>query len=365
MTKTFTNRAIPGQSLAPDIIERVSDASPQWLTAMLQHAGVDAAVRAVSTAPIGTGQMGSTHRLRVEYEKGDGPNALVVKLPAADTATRSAGAISYRCETGFYREIAGNVKVRVPHCYFAGISENNEVFTLVLEDLAPAQQGDQIAGCTVEQARGAAINIAGLHGPTWNDPSLHELDWLIPGGADNAEFVADFLRQATDAFLDRFTLTDRTAEVLKTFAGGSTDWWRRSPEPFALLHSDYRLDNLMFAPAGAATPVVAVDWQVATIGLPLRDVAFLLGTGLQVEDRRSAERDIVADYHRALGAFGVSDYSVEQCWLDYRYSLFQGPMITVFGAFLSQPSERGERMFAVMAERSATAISDLDALSLL
>lgn len=335
-------------------------ATPEWLSA-----GIDATVHAINAAPIGTGQMGSTYRLLIEYEKGGGPARLVVKLPAADPATRAGGAVGYRCETGFYREIADKVKVRVPYCYFAGISENNDVFTLVLEDLAPAQQGDQIAGCTVAQARNAAINIAGLHGPTWNDASLHELDWLIPGGAENTEFVASFLRDATDAFLDRFALSPRTAEVLKSFAERSMSWWQRLPEPFALLHSDYRLDNLMFAAADTSAPVVAVDWQVATIGLPLRDVAFLLGTGLPVADRRVAERDIVSGYHRALGAFGVTDYSLERCWTDYRYSLFQGPMITVFGAFISQPSQRGDQMFAVMAERSATAISDLDALSML
>jgi hypothetical protein len=108
-----------------------------------------------------------------------------------------------------------------------------------------------------------------------------------------------------------------------------------------------------------------VDWQVVTVGLPLRDVAFLLATGLSPEDRRAGEHGIVDAYHRRLVELGVTGYDAERCWEDYRYALFQGPFITVMGAFVGQRTERGDRVFTVMAERSATAINDLDALSLI
>jgi hypothetical protein len=111
--------------------------------------------------------------------------------------------------------------------------------------------------------------------------------------------------------------------------------------------------------------VIAVDWQVVTVGLPLRDVAFLLATSLMPEDRRAGERAIVDAYHRRLVELGVSGYDSERCWDDYRYALFQAPFITVLGAFVGQRTERGDRMFTVMAERAATAIDDLDALALL
>jgi len=35
------------------------------------------------------------------------------------------------------------------------------------------------------------------------------------------------------------------------------------------------------------------------------------------------------------------------------------------GAFVAQPTARGDEMFTVMAERSSAAITDLDAMSLL
>jgi aminoglycoside/choline kinase family phosphotransferase len=349
------------------IVDDVAGITPGWLTAVLQAGDIDATVGGITTEQVGTGQMGSCFRLRIDYETGTGPDRLVAKLPASDPSTREAGAMGYRCETSFYREIAHRLAVRVPRCYLAAANDDARSFTLLLEDLAPAQQGDQIMGCTVAQARDAAVNVAGLHAPTWGDASLYDLEWPIPAVTDSqsAEFVAAILGDATTAFVERHTLESATVGVLREFVDHYVAWAIGRPEPFSLIHGDYRLDNLMFAPPGAGDPVVAVDWQVVTIGLPLRDVGFLVSTGLSVDDRRAAERDIVADYHRALVRLGVGGYDEERCWEDYRHGLFQATMITVLGAYVSQRTERGDQMFAVMADRSATAITDLDAFSVL
>jgi hypothetical protein len=350
--------------MEPKAVETVDAITPAWTTALLAQNGVPATVAAVTTEPVGTGQMGSCHRLFIDYAAGDGPDRLIVKLPSTDPASRAAGQLGYRCETTFYREVADRIVVNVPRCYLAAMNERGDGFTVVLEDLAPAHQGDQIAGCSVDEARAAAVNIAGLHAPTWNDPSLRELDWLIPDLTANAEFAAPFLVGATEQFLDRYPLTRGAALTLCRFAERFADWATGRPEPFALLHSDYRLDNLLFGHSDAR-PVVAVDWQVVMVGSPLRDVAFLVATGLSTENRRAGEKGIVDRYHRRLVELGVDNYSVEQCWDDYRYGLFQGPFITVLGAFVAQPTMRGDEMFTVMAERSAAAITDLDAMSLL
>jgi hypothetical protein len=161
-------------------LESVDDLTPEWMTAVLAQNGIAATVCRVFTVPVGNGQMGSCYRLFIGYGAGGGPARLIVKLPATDAASRAAGQLGYRCETTFYRTVADRVRLDIPRCYFAAMNAGGDGFTLVLEDLAPAEAGDQIAGCSLDQARAAAVNVAGLHAPTWNDPSLRELDWLIP-----------------------------------------------------------------------------------------------------------------------------------------------------------------------------------------
>ena len=158
--------------MKPHAVDTVEQIDAQWLTAALDDHGIDATVRDVTSEPVGTGQMGSCFRLRIDYEAGDGPQRLIVKLPAADPNIRAAGSLGYRCETNFYREFAHLIKARVPQCFLSVTDEANNGFTLLLEDLAPAQAGDQIAGCSIEEARAAAINVAGLHAPTWNSPTV-------------------------------------------------------------------------------------------------------------------------------------------------------------------------------------------------
>src|SRR5271167_4449807 len=198
-------------------LESVDAVTPEWTTAVLAQNGIAATVCRVTTEPVGTGQMGSCYRLFLGYDAGVGPNRLIVKLPATDPASRAAGQLGYRCETTFYREVANRVHLDIPRCYFAAMNECGDGFTLVLEDLAPAEPGDQIAGCTVDQALAAAVNVAGLHAATWNDPSVREFAWLIPDLTAMPEFTAEFLGNATDQFVERYPVEPSTASVLRRF----------------------------------------------------------------------------------------------------------------------------------------------------
>ena len=48
------------------------------------------------------------------------------------------------------------------------------------------------------------------------------------------------------------------------------------PQAAALLHNDYKLDNLMVDTDDPATPVAVFDWDMATRGDPLMDLGYLL-----------------------------------------------------------------------------------------
>ena len=85
---------------------------------------------------------------------------------------------NYEREVKFYLEVASSVDVRVPQCHHGEWDPASGDFVLVLEDMTPAEQGDQVTGCDVPTAELAVRELARLHGPRWNDPTLDDLDWL-------------------------------------------------------------------------------------------------------------------------------------------------------------------------------------------
>ncbi|UYP19623.1 ecdysteroid 22-kinase family protein [Rhodococcus sp. Z13] len=340
----------------PELLSCADDLTPDRLSELL-----GGTVRAVTVERIGTGQIGTCHRAVLSGE--DVPVSVIVKLPIADPGTRRMLAGAYRGEVHFYTDIAATVAVRTPVCHHAALGDDGE-FTLLLEDAAPAAPGDQLTGCTVEQAHDAVRNLAGLHGPRWCDESLHELDFLTPTDAAQARLLAELYGPAIETFADDLgdLVSAEDHALLRACAEVTERWILARSQRFALLHGDYRLDNLLFPPDGAAG-VTAVDWQTLTVGLPARDLAYFVATSLPPEVRRAHERDLVATYHRALLGHGVVGYSFEQCWDDYRFALLQGPLVAVFGCAYGVRTPRGDRMFATMVARSCAAIRDLDGLT--
>lgn len=345
------------------------EVSPQWLEDVLSRPGRSVGVVATDVTPIGTGQTGATYRIAVDYARPepDLPDTFVVKLPAQDPTVRERVALSYRSEHAFYTGVADTLAVPLPRCYHCAITGDGAEFVLLLADMAPAEQGDQIRGCTAAEARLATAALAGLHGPRWGDPA-----WLTFAGTvmpkpdePTARGLGDITRLAAQTTIerlgDRMSSDDRTT-VLES-ADRITDWLLAVPDRFSLLHGDYRLDNLLFDPD--RTRVTVVDWQTLAVGLPARDLAYFIATSLHPDERAAAERELVGVYHHALAAFGIADYDAETCWQDYRLGMLQVPLITTLGFAFSAATDRGDDMVLAMLSRGSRAIRELGTLELL
>lgn len=345
--------AIPG---TPD------EVTPQWLTGVL-----GAPVTGAEVVPIGTGQTGATYRVAVTYRGQVGlPSSFVVKLPAQDEAVRERVALSYRSEHAFYTELADTLAIPLPRCYHCAMSDDGGQFVLLLDDMAPAEQADQIRGCTLAQARLAVSALAGLHGPRWCDPAWLTLAATVMPKPDEATArgLGDITVLAAQTTVDklgsRMSADDRDTVLAAAALVG--DWLLRAPERFSLLHGDYRADNLLFDPQGDR--VTVVDWQTLAVGLPARDLSYFIATSLLPDERRAHERELVGAYHRALADY-VDGYSAESCWDDYRFGVLQVPMITTLGHAFSAATERGDEMALVMLQRGARAIRELATLDLI
>ena len=82
--------------------------------------------------------------------------------------------------------------------------------------------------------------------------------------------------------------------------------------------------------------------------------------------RKRIEKQLVEFYVEKLREAGVTDYSFEQCWSDYRRMVLGCLIypITVCGT-LDLANERGQALAECMLERNLSAISDLGSAELL
>jgi len=185
--------------------------STGWLTAALRQSGAvrDANVTSLKSSIIGEGAgfMGQLAKLSVQYDKPEdgAPKALIAKFPAAAQENREVAMFFrfYERETGFYREIADRVELRTPRCYFNAFDPSNGDFALLLEDLAPARVGDQLAGCSAEEAALAIRELAKFQATWWNSPALAKLDWMPVINADwNVQAAEENYEQAWGPFVD-------------------------------------------------------------------------------------------------------------------------------------------------------------------
>jgi len=340
----------------------------EWLSERLREAGhPDADVRSFEGQRIGTGQIGLCIRYTLDLAAGDAtvPRTLVGKFPSGDPTSRQTGVLlrNYRKEVSFYRELQSRVRIRTPRCYYAEIVGDGPEHMLLLEDLAPAEQGDQLAGCSPAVARAAVQELVGLHAPSWCDASLRGIEWLGEPNDSLIQLGRALYRAQLPAFLERFAprLDADEAALIERVADSQGPPFERLGDVFGIVHVDYRLDNLLIDDASESPSVTVVDWQSLTLGNPLSDVAYFLGAGLQPEVRRAEERGIVAEYHDALEKAGVVGYPLETCWNDYRRGAFAGFAVTVVASVMVQQTERGDEMFTAMARRHARHALDLGA----
>jgi Ecdysteroid kinase-like family len=347
------------------VLRRPRDLSPEWLSAVLGGA----AIESVEVDSIGTGQMSESRRVRISYAQGaqaDGlPASVVVKTASEDETSRSTGVSLgvYDREVRFYRELAPRIGGPLARCHLAVIDPVEGWFTIVLEDIAGARQGDQIAGCTPEEARLAMRELARLHAPVFADPQLGATPWLNQETPLNQALMT----QLYGGFVERYgeRVSSEHLEVCRRFIESLDGWTADRRPPLGLVHGDYRPDNMLFGSDGGARAFVAVDWQTVSWGEVMTDASYFLGGALDTDARRAHEEELVRLYFDALAQEGVRGFGWEECWEGYRRASFLGILMTVAPAMLVERTERGDEMFMVSLARYAQHVLDVDALELL
>ncbi len=322
----------------------------EWLSGVL---GAD--VDIIGDQRIGDGLVGMNVRYTLQVPSGsDLPTSLIAKLPSPDPSSRATGIAlrNYEREVKFYEHIAATVDIRVAQCFHGEWHEDDGDFVLLLEDLSPCEQGNQITGCSAELARRSVVELARLHGPRWNDPTLHDHEFLQRRGEDDAAGLQMIWTMMLPGFLGTYSkyLDAEGIELIERFGARIPDWVAGRDLPDTVTHGDYRLDNLMFASDRGGYPVATVDWQTPGHGAASGDVSYFMGAGPFPEVRGEIERSVLADYLTALEDYDVH-VDEHTFWHHYCRDAYAGVIMAVAASQLVGSSDRSEAMFAAMATR--------------
>jgi hypothetical protein len=336
------------------LAKTADDITSLWMGRVL---GVDDA-QVERVQAIGTGQMSQNYR--VEFRVDGEHRSVVVKLASSNETSRATGVQmgAYWREVEFYRNLAPKLGWPIPKCDLAVNDETDGWFTLVLEDVAGGTQGDQIAGCTVDEARTALASLAAIQAPVLGNPGVGG-PWLNLPNMLSQELLSSLLPAFTERYAGR--IKPAHVEVCRRFVSCLDAWWLSKGAPEGLVHGDFRLDNLLFTTDSAAV----VDWQTVMWGPALLDAAYFLGGALSPEERRTHERELIGEYHAGLIRRGVEGLGWEQCWQEYRKWSFWGVTMVIGASMLVVQTERGDDMFMTLLDRACSQVLDLDALELL
>lgn len=352
--------------------------TPDWLTRALRTTRTisSAAVKSFDTRIVGEGAgfMGQLAQVKLLYDQPEegAPQSLIAKFPAAAAENREVASVFrfYEREVRFYEQIADEVEMRTPSRYYSAFDPSTGDYVLLLEDLAPAKVGDQLAGCSVEQAEVCISELAKFHATWWDNPVLDQLDWLPGLDADwYVQSVVQGYGEAWPPFVEHFGhhLSPSLRKVAEDFVNHIESLMNYlGSRPLTIVHGDYRLDNLFFPTSQGGDPLAVIDWQISSRGRGVFDVAYFTAGTLPPEDRKAKERDLLRLYHDTLLERGLKDYDFERCWHDYRLStMFLIVYSVIAMGALDMANERGVELFTTILTRTVSAISDLNAGELL
>ncbi len=343
----------------------------EWLRASVrpEDAAAFAKLTSVKAERFGAGVGTSTeiHRLRLGYAPGaePGPPTLIAKLhsPIPEVRAVARGWGTYQREAQFYRDIAATIAMRIPKAYVAEFDPLSDDFVLVMEDLAPARNGDQVAGLSLDQARMALEEIAALHAGWWNRPELADLGGAIQPFGDGLWVGTGARHAAAWPLFEPFVAERASPELVRI-----GERMASAIEPMmvdmargarSLCHGDFRADNLMFAPDGGGAALITIDWQATLQARGAFDVGTLMSMSVTTDLRRAHEAELLRGYHDRLTAAGVTDYPYDAFFHDYRRGLLIGfayPVQSGPAADLAHP--RALALFDSAVRRVDAAVQD-------
>lgn len=269
-------------------------------------------------------------------------------------------------EAEIYRRLTTELGDLIPKAYGAQSDPKSSRAIVIMEDLTDrdARFLSVEAGCAAADALAIAAAFGDLHRNFWMSDRLRTGDLidLSPKGSRSTSRGPrswPLLRMIPRRFHDVIPADVRAQTAILVEQRWSIAKLINSG-PHTLIHGDTHAGNICVI---GDRPLL-FDWQVASCGPVVKDLAYFACTSLDTETRRAIEARLVETYVAHLNGDGIERVSFAQAWDAFRMYAFTAyvaaGVTSVFGRRL-----QSEETTRAGLRRAVQAMSDLDTLAIL
>ena len=337
----------------PNILTDVTQLTPRYLTALLREQGVlsEETIADVKVTQSLKSNPSTAYHLSLTYAADpigtEAPKTLFLKLSNPDFPWIDDQ------EVVFYEQLVPQMqKVYAEgawpfiHCYEAAYSSESKGWHILLENLAETH--GSTADLTMPDERFCRQTIdalARLHAVWWEHPWLGERVGRYLTQSDIDGFEANVHRKLAQ---HRPTLAPQLGEsAYQTLTQATAAWPIRrrarvvAGQGVTLIHRDMHPGNLLFPRNPSRDTIKLIDWQSWRVDVGTDDVAYFLAFHWDEEPGRHMEKRLLRHYFQQLLAYGVREYTWDDCLYDYRASIIR--MLSVLTNAMNPGQERVKR----------------------
>ena len=205
-------------------------------------------------------------------------------------------------------------------CFFA--AQREATGCILLKEISWEVASSSVP-LTKDQALGAVEELARFHASTWQKPYkaapyVPRFDSVVRKLAAKAMVSSNF-----ESLLgcEQFAKVHEHIRLFSTRIKAMFTSEILLRQPLVAVHGDWRSDNLFFEDNVGVRGVRrcrCIDFQQMAVTNPMLDMATMLMTNLDVDDRRKWEGELFVAYIAELERLGISSYTVERAKADAR-----------------------------------------------
>jgi hypothetical protein len=277
-----------------------------WLSTILAET-----VHINKIQPLSSGYIADVFRvhLKTALTTTDGQSVIVKMASQVPSKRRLANQFnSYQREHKFYKNIAPELALNTPQCYYNHFQLAPLSLCLVLEDVNYDLPGS--GNQPFPQIKNHAVlkHLAALHKSHWNQGKG------LPAFIDNldqigASYNKVFRRQHV---LSTNLLSNFSMQVIEHYIDQGPPV--QPPHPSTLIHVDFKPDNFSLK-----NHLTVFDWGDYCFGPPAFDLAyFMMHRPARPDLTLERDLNLLKTYHNALLELDILDYTKEKLQEDFR-----------------------------------------------